>query len=373
MNLVIDSIVYNIQKFGGISRMFNELIPRLLSLEPNLNLIYYKGKPVKGALPSEDLARLIDVSRVDKIFRPWRLWHNSYPNIKGSLAKMTMGGTRNKIWHSTYFTELPGWQGKVVVSVHDFAYPIYTEIFNDNRSDQVRQQMEDSIAHADRVICISKSTMQELQRFYPKTDNEKLRVVHLGRSEKFKVLSEDELPLSNHLPYPFLLFVGKRGHYKNFSALVEAYAAWSENKEIHLIVVGPKWSEEEKCLFRNEDWFLHVHNLGGVGDDLLIALYNQAKALVWPSLNEGFGLPLLEAMSCRCPIVASRIPVSMEVAGDIPLYFEPGSVDSLINALDQSLQLERLSDRLTQGEIRAREFSWEKAAIKWLDIYRELC
>jgi len=372
MKLIIDTFVYSTQKYGGISRIFNEIVPRLLMLDPDLQLTYYKSRPVKGALPGEKESRLVDVSFVDQVIRPWRLWHKAFPVIKAGIARLALAGTQDKIWHSTYFTELPGWQGKTVASVYDMAYYRYPEHFMDARSQQVRQQMRDSITHADRVVCISAATQQDVLAFFPHTPSEKFRVVHLGRSENFRVLQDEDLPEDARIPYPFILFVGKRKHYKNFHALAEAYAAWACNCEVHLVVVGPEWTDDELHDYGCQEWFKHVHLMGRIDDLKLVQLYNQALALIWPSLNEGFGLPLLEAMSCRCPIAAVYLPVNLEVAGEIPFYFEEGSKDSLIATLDQIVESNWDDSRLDLGERHASSFSWDKSAQQMLNIYREL-
>jgi glycosyltransferase involved in cell wall biosynthesis len=110
----------------------------------------------------------------------------------------------------------------------------------------------------------------------------------------------------------------------------------------------------------------------GITDEQLAQLYNQALALVYPSLYEGFGLPLLEAMACGCPIVASRIPSTIEVAGDCPAYFELGNRTSLIAALDIVYLEGADSSRITMGLERAAQFSWDKTAKETLALYHYL-
>jgi glycosyltransferase involved in cell wall biosynthesis len=109
-----------------------------------------------------------------------------------------------------------------------------------------------------------------------------------------------------------------------------------------------------------------------VDDEHLNRLYNQAVAFVYPSLCEGFGIPLLEAMVCGCPIVASRIPTTLEVAGECPYYFDPGNMDELIAALTAAAANGRTAPSIASGLERATKFSWEKTAQKTLAVYREL-
>jgi alpha-1,3-rhamnosyl/mannosyltransferase len=116
-----------------------------------------------------------------------------------------------------------------------------------------------------------------------------------------------------------------------------------------------------------------VQVLTDVDDQTLCQLYNQALGLVYPSLYEGFGIPLLEAMACGCPIVASRISSTIEVAGDCPIYFDPTEEDDLLNALDIALSQGRNSERIQTGLEKVKSYSWDKTAAQTLKIYRSVC
>jgi glycosyltransferase involved in cell wall biosynthesis len=154
---------------------------------------------------------------------------------------------------------------------------------------------------------------------------------------------------------PFILYVGARSHYKNFKTLLRAYAAWPRRSEISLIVVGNPWSKEEQEEINTAGLERNVVCRTGTTDEELCALYNQALAFVYPSLSEGFGIPLLEAMACGCQIVASRIPIFIEVAKDIPYFFDPLNTDELIAALEASclseIEKSRAEDVLAFGKI----------------------
>ena len=115
-----------------------------------------------------------------------------------------------------------------------------------------------------------------------------------------------------------------------------------------------------------------MHLLTGIADEELAWLYNQAVALVHPSLYEGFGIPLLEAMACGCPVVASRIPSTVEVAGDIPLYFEPAEPESLPAALDAICSEDGDSKRVKLGLEHVKQYSWDRTARETLEVYRAL-
>ncbi len=231
--------------------------------------------------------------------------------------------------------------------------------------------MLSSIGKADRVIAISSATSRDLQEYFELNDANKVRVVHLACGDIFRPLDEDESKMESRKP--FLLYVGDRNHYKNFQFLLRAFAKWPARNRVELVVAGGKdWSAEETATIGDLKLDEHVRRIESVDDEQLVRLYNTALAFVYPSLYEGFGIPLLEALSCGCPIVASRIPSTVEVAEDCPFYFEPDQPDSVIAALDTVLAVSNDHERRARGFEQTKKFSWDKTAQKTLAIYREL-
>jgi glycosyltransferase involved in cell wall biosynthesis len=182
-------------------------------------------------------------------------------------------------------------------------------------------------------------------------------------------MTGEEIPPDFLVERPFILYVGARSHYKNFKTLLSAYAAWPRRNEISLIVVGNPWSKEEQEEISTSGLESNILGRSGVTDEELCALYNQALAFVYPSLAEGFGIPLLEAMACGCQIVASRIPAFIEVARDVPHFFDPLNKDELIAALEAACFSEKTNSR--SDDILA-QYSWDRNALETLKIYRGL-
>jgi glycosyltransferase involved in cell wall biosynthesis len=139
-----------------------------------------------------------------------------------------------------------------------------------------------------------------------------------------------------------------------------------------MVIVGGEWSAEERKSLKELGISERMLLLHRADDETLRDLYNTAVAFVYPSLYEGFGIPLLEAMACGCPVVASSIPATIEVAGDCPVYFDKAEVEDLVPALDRVLLEGRDSPRTAVGLERVKAFSWGKTAEQTLAVYHSL-
>jgi len=372
LKVVIDGIIYQIQPHGGISRLFSEILPRMCDLDDSLRITLLTDGELRQPLPRHShIDHWVIPSANDRCPRPRRVWRHIIPPLRRFVRRLRVGHGKGQIWHSTYYT-LPGfWDGLHVVTVADMIYERFTHLLSRPKDDQIREEKQRCIRHADAVICISETTRQDVQHFYG-IDADALYVVPLAYSDVFRRLEQCDDELRMPTRQPFLLYVGYRISYKNFDQLIQAYSVWPHRKGVALVVVGRPWSADEKWRLVALGIQDRVHLLTHVDDEELCQLYNQAAAFVFPSLYEGFGIPLLEAMACGCPIIASRIPSTIEVAGDCPIYFEPTEVESLHVALDAVLSEGRNSERVQAGLERVKHHSWDKTARQTLEVYRAL-
>jgi glycosyltransferase involved in cell wall biosynthesis len=196
-------------------------------------------------------------------------------------------------------------------------------------------------------------------------------VVYLGYD---RLVADGERQDRSDMP-PFLLHVGSRGGYKNFDALLRAYAASDWLKENFSIVAfgGGAFSVEEQALMRVLGVPAgRVMQVGG-GDAALARLYRHAAALVYPSLYEGFGIPPLEAMSLDCPVLCSGRSSIPEVVGDAGEYFDPEDPEAMRVAIESVLESPSRRDELiAKGRARSAGFSWERCAGETHEIYRSM-
>lgn len=365
MDVIIDGYIFDAQKVGGISRIFNEVLPILYSLDPSLSIkiLMHTRKP--------DLNRQIEqimLPNLEKYFRPWRMWKEFHPILNGLLVNQRIKQTKNKIFHSTYYRSLRGWQGKQIFSAYDLIHEKYPDLFADAR--KVLYLKSQAFKRADHIICISRTTKQDLVYYYD-IPEEKISISPLAHNEQFRMVEPAQINF--RVATPFILYMGGRSIYKGFSDLVNTYSRWNFRHDVNLVVVGDEWTKQETELLSKIGIQDRVLLFSNINDQQLCELYNQAKAFVYPSHYEGFGIPLLEAMACGCPLIASDIPSTREVAGTIPFYFEVGKLENLEDTLNMCAEKDlRNSKQIQAGLDWAKQYSWQKTAQVVIDVYRNL-
>jgi glycosyltransferase involved in cell wall biosynthesis len=272
------------------------------------------------------------------------------------------------VFHETYYSGLsikpPSSAG--IITVFDMIHEKFPEHFQ--KYDVTSKEKRISVSRADHVICISESTRKDLIEIFG-IKPEKTSVVYLGHSFSCSnILSERPM----HKPY--LLYVGQRRGYKNFNRFIQAYSESSVRLEGYSIICfgGGAFTEEEKIMFRKLKILeSEIFNVGG-SDEILSAYYSHAAMLVYPSLYEGFGIPLLEAMSHGCPVACSETSSLPEVGGNAALYFNPFSVDDIRYKIDAlAFDKPHSQNLINAGWLRATEFSWDNCADNTKRIYEK--
>jgi glycosyltransferase involved in cell wall biosynthesis len=250
-----------------------------------------------------------------------------------------------------------------VVTIHDLGFEEYPEDQPPRTRWKARTIAPRAARSAERVICDSEFTRDDVCERY-RVGEDKVRVVHLAPG-----LPHGELPPP---PGPYLLTVGDLRPRKNLLRLVEAFRLLRDGGAPHrLVVAGVDWGEGRRIAHAAGD--LPVELTGYVSDEELDALMRGADAFVFPSLYEGFGLVVLEAMARGCPAVCARATALPEVGADTAEYFDPLDVDDMAAAVQRVLSDDALrADLAARGRARAASFTWEAAAEGTAAVYREL-
>lgn len=371
MKVVVDGLIFTVVPNGGIARIYREVLPRMCDLDRSLTITLLLSRRSLPGLPMHRCLAHRVIPPIQQYMCPGRVWKPVVPFVKQLTRTLWTGLGKGRIWHSTFYTLPKHWKGAQVVTVVDLIPENRADEYSGPGWDHFRKTKRRSVEEADAIICISESTRRDLERFYGR-QSAPLHVIPLAPSEVFHPLDTRAIVLDEVVDGPFLLYVGARNRYKNFHGLAQAYSRWSHRKEVRLLVVGRPWSSAEKQFLTGLGIRDSVQLIPVADDELLCHLYNRALAFIYPSFIEGFGIPLLEAMACACPIVASRIPSTLEVAGDCAVYFSPDSIEDLLSALDAALHEGRDAARVAVGLEWVRRYSWDNTARQTLEVYRSV-
>ncbi len=350
MKVHFDDQIMRHQRRGGVSRYFVELV-REFENDPDLGVrvdLDWRGSGNEHAIDA-GLGR--EASRRDQ-------WLERLQQRLPSRAADIVHPT----WY--YPDRLPDPAGPpMVVTVVDMIPELLPDVFT-NRSQHLGK--EEFAKRARAILCISESTRRDLRQIYGPLDAT-VEVVHLGVGGEFR---PGQVP-GQPLPEDFLLFVGNRRAYKDFAVALDAFAGVrAEHPGLSLVAVGGgKLTGEELADIRRLALEGSVHRVDAT-DTELPALFGAARAFLFPSRYEGFGLPTLEAMACGTPVVLADSSSHPEVGGDAALYFAPGDASALGAQILRILgDGELATGMVARGLERAAAFTWRRTAIQTRDVY----
>jgi glycosyltransferase involved in cell wall biosynthesis len=254
-----------------------------------------------------------------------------------------------------------------VVTVHDLAFRIYPEFFDRRTKGYYGLFMNASLTQAKRILCVSEATASDLARFYPEF-KQKVRVVHNGFSDFSRILPDDKvLDELGLITENYLLCVGAFNARKNIQAVLSLAPQLRERYPGMRIVVVGRLPEQQRNQLDPSVVFT-----GHISDAALSSLYRNAALFVYPSKYEGFGFPMLEAMSVGTPVAYSRTSCLPEIAGlDDCHAFDPDRPEDIFNTL--VVLLDRGRNSVDHERVRASltRFSWERMSRETIEVYRE--
>ncbi|MFC1740307.1 glycosyltransferase family 4 protein, partial [Pseudomonadota bacterium] len=365
LDVHVDGIVYTEVPLGGIARMWTSIINRLP--DHGCRVFLYLHHITLDETHFRPEIEIISYPRRHSL-RPGRLFNPlTEKHYRGKLDAM-WSRARTGVFHSTHFTTSAKLTIPQVITVHDLFHERLPHCFSEAQKHPFCERRRECVEAADAIICDSEATAEDVRLTYgPRPGNS--RVVWAAVDPAFQPLAESEIKqavqLDEHCPY--ILYVGTRYPYKNFSGLLAGYAAWPGNNRYQLLTVGPPPTPDELALLDALGIARQVKFSPALSDSDLRMAYNLASAVVMPSLSEGFGLPLWEAMACEVPVVSSKGGSLPEIGGDIPYYFDFGPPVNIARALEAAVAASRPSERLKWGRQRATERTWDDVTRDYVD------
>lgn len=360
MKILLDNIIYSKTKNGGVSNYWFELSNYLLKqtqdeigfFEENEGLLNFHRKML--SIPSESI-----------------LQHGKFP-IAARLFPINYKSEEKFIYHSSYYRGLVGSRNMVeITTVYDFIHNYYSTFLKKTIHNNLKYN---AIKRSKGVICISKNTYNDLQKFCPTKPNQKAEVIYVGVSDDYfpiKQFSENQLTFlkNNHIEDAFLLFIGGRTNYKNFDFVASVL---NENKELKLVVVGGgAFTEQEIKLFSKEA-LERVQFIGSANNDELNVLFNSATALIYPSSYEGFGIPVVEAMRAGCPVIGLDNATIREVAENSAILLKNLNISDFNNNKENLFNSSYRTEIIEKGLLESQKYSWKKCNKETHEFYKSL-
>ncbi len=370
MRILLDPQIFGQQTYGGISRYYTEIFSELekrKDVEVILPIDYTDNfylKTSKLLSKNKLRASLYSILAFLKISTK-TLRKKQTEKLLGQLCRDSNFDVFVPTYYNPYFLELIE-EKPFVLTVYDMIHEIFPQYFSDDPY-RVTEYKKQLIYKATRIIAVSKNTKNDILKIFPDIDAEKIHVIYHGSSIKI------ENHIKVKLPPNYILYVGSRADYKNFKFLVDAVSPiLKENPDLILLAAGGGiFTDDEINYIHKKALSKQIHQKN-FEENELGQFYKNANFFIFPSQYEGFGIPVLEAMACGCPIILSNSASFPEVAGDAGIYFDNNSENDLRRKIRLLLDNDNLRKEFSRkGLEQVKKFDWEVAAEQCLHVYRQ--
>lgn len=383
MKVLYDSQAFTMQKFGGVSKCFCELIvhlPKEVQWEVGIKECnnFHLHDSIMPLLPYSqhtDFEHFL----CEKSFRgKGRLFAaaNKYlpfflstESINQRYALELLKRGDYDVFHPTFFDDyyLPYLNGKpFVLTIHDMIPELFPQYFKKNNPETKRKLLLCTKAAA--IVAVSENTKKDLCKIM-NIPEKKIHVIYHGGPESKNV---EESPI---ITEPYFLYVGGREGYKNFSTLLKGFALFTQQRNgIKLVCTGNSFNKKEIEKIQSLHLTDHIIQIKA-SDRILANLYAYAIAFIYPSLYEGFGMPILEAYAYGCPVILNKRSCFPEIAGDAAIYFDTDDDASLIaDTLTVTVNLsdEQRRQLIALQKSRLKKYSWQHSSQQLAQLYASL-
>lgn len=332
--IILDGIIYSLQKFGGISNYFDAIVNKISKENINYSLILFNHE--KKFDSSLEINIVKEKSRILERFR-----------------KVKFG--KASLFHSSYYRNPENKKIPVILTVHDF---IYEKFISGYKRKVHISQKKNAIQRAETIICVSNTTKNDLLDLYD-VKNKNILVIPNGVSDTFQ-------PINTVLDRKYILYVGSRANYKNFKITLEII---EKIRDIELWVVGNKFLDSEVNSIP-ENIRRRVVCKGHVSENTLNEIYNNAICLIYPSHYEGFGIPVLEAFRSKCPVVIGGCSALLEFGEKNLFVCKTNTIDEYVEIVNFIIKQNR--NKITiNGYIKSQMYSWDKCALAHINLYKQ--
>lgn len=385
MKILYDPQIFIKKEYGGVSRYFFELFMNFYynkDIDIKLPLAYSNNYYLKNApfIKCRSIVTPIKLKDKNKLLKgilmPVKMFSKMIFVYQNSINSRKLQAALKKqdfdICHLTYYntSTIKLLNDKpFVITVYDMIYELFPDYFPDSPITALKTEL---IKKANKIIAISNNTKQDLIKIH-EVQEDKIEVIHLGCSFQNSKIDINEKQF-NFLPDEYILFVGERKRYKNFTSFIKSTVPLLKKyKNLMIICAGSKpFNNDEKELLEKLSLSERIYHYSA-SDDFLIELYKKAIVFVYPSLYEGFGIPILEAFSAGCPVACSNTSSFPEIVGDAATFFDPYNEESMCNSIDNLISDKNLRDRMiNRGYKRLKDFSWKETAERTKKLYMSL-
>lgn len=357
MKIFFDHQIFSLQRYGGVSKYFVEIMKRIPKDEWVTSTVFSNNAYIQesGLFAVQPFLSEFTFYGKERLLS---LTGNIYSSYKILTEKFD-------VFHQTDYNPycIPFLNKRnipMVTTCHDLNFATI------NKCGYLMRWQKESMENADAIISISNYTKNELIRLW-NISPDKIFVVHHGINQP------GNLQYNRIFDFPYILYVGTRFDFKNFNSVLKtAKNLFYKYKDLRLVCTGNRFQKDEIKIMANlgiQNRVVHI----SASEKQLYSLYHFAELFVFPSYSEGFGMPLLEAMVNMCPVACSNTSCFPEIAEDAALYFSPNSLDEMYDVLDLLLSNSSVREQyVTKGIQRVRNFSWDSSVNAHLKIYRKL-
>ena len=364
MKLLIDPQVFWWQKTGGVSRYFFEVISKaekISEVEVSFPVFAHENQYIKN-LCNPKAGKLLNRLYGQRFRGVTTVRNFLIPNRK--YANKEIARNEHDVLAPTFFEPYFLNENKkpIVLTIHDMTHELFPQFFKKN--DPVAEWKRQLAFSAEKIIAISENTKRDILDIYGDDFDEKTSVVYNGND--FHNVKPEHV---QGLPDNYFLYVGARVGYKNFNWLINEISDIIKESNCSLLCIGGgAFSNSEKKLFHKLGVEMNIKQMS-CSDSQLAGLYERSSALIYPSLYEGFGMPVLEAMSHKCPVILSKSSSFPEVAGKYGHYFES---DSDLHDLVKTFAMKSREDQfLEDAKSWSKNFNWDQSVQSIINIYRQ--